>query len=78
MDKPNFLVSGTPHIRTAISGEMRDIILIFSLVPAVACAIIHFGFTALLLLSVAILSCYITDMFFSFIIFYSSVKLVVS
>ena len=41
MNKSSYLVSGTPHIRASMSGEMKDLVLILSLVPAVVCAVVY-------------------------------------
>ena len=52
----NFVVSGTPHVRSkeSIQSIMRDVI--FALVPATAMGIYYFGLKALILIVAAILS----------------------
>ncbi|MBQ9789979.1 MAG: RnfABCDGE type electron transport complex subunit D [Clostridia bacterium] len=67
MEKRKYLVSATPHIRRRMSVEIQYLILLLALVPSVVSSIIFHTFPALLILSVSILSCYVFDMFFSFI-----------
>ena len=52
----NFVVSGTPHVRSkeSIQSIMRDVI--FALVPATAMGIYYFGLKALILIVAAIVS----------------------
>ena len=52
----NFVVSGTPHVRSkeSIQSIMRDVII--ALVPATAAGIYYFGLRALILIVVAIIS----------------------
>ena len=52
----NFVVSGTPHVRSkeSIQSIMRDVII--ALVPATAAGIYYFGLRALLLIVAAIIS----------------------
>ena len=52
----NFVVSGTPHVRSkeSIQSIMRDVI--FALVPATAMGIYYFGLKALILIVTAIVS----------------------
>ena len=52
----NFVVSGTPHVRSkeSIQSIMRDVII--ALVPATAAGIYYFGITALILVIAAIVS----------------------
>ena len=49
----NFVVSGTPHVRSkeSIQSIMRDVI--FALVPATAMGIYYFGLKALILIVAA-------------------------
>ena len=63
-----YLVSSTPHIRRHISVELQYLFIILALLPCVVCSIIFYKFNALLILSVSILSCYVFDMFFSFML----------
>lgn len=53
----NFVVSGTPHVRSheTIQGIMRDVVL--ALVPAGIMGIYVFGIPALLLIAVSVISC---------------------
>ena len=52
----NFVVSGTPHVRSkeSIQSIMRDVII--ALVPATAAGIYYFGLRALILIVAAIIS----------------------
>ena len=52
----NFVVSGTPHVRSkeSIQSIMRDVV--FALVPATAAGIYYFGLRALILIVAAIIS----------------------
>ncbi|MBP3627895.1 MAG: RnfABCDGE type electron transport complex subunit D, partial [Anaerotignum sp.] len=52
----NFVVSGTPHVRSkeSIQSIMRDVII--ALVPATAAGIYYFGISALILIIAAIAS----------------------
>ncbi len=52
----NFVVSGTPHVRSkeSIQSIMRDVII--ALIPATAMGIYYFGTRALLLIAVSIIS----------------------
>ena len=52
----NFVVSGTPHVRSkeSIQSIMRDVII--ALVPATAAGIYYFGLKALILIVAAIIS----------------------
>ena len=52
----NFVVSGTPHVRSkeSIQSIMRDVII--ALVPATAAGIYYFGMNALVLVIAAIVS----------------------
>ena len=52
----NFVVSGTPHVRSkeSIQSIMRDVII--ALVPATAMGIYYFGIPALILIIAAIAS----------------------
>ena len=52
----NFVVSGTPHVRSkeSIQSIMRDVII--ALVPATAAGIFYFGIPALILIIAAIAS----------------------
>ena len=52
----NFVVSGTPHVRSKVSIQsiMRDVII--ALVPATAAGIYYFGLRALILIVAAIIS----------------------
>ena len=52
----NFVVSGTPHVRSkeSIQSIMRDVII--ALVPATAMGIFYFGVPALILIVAAIVS----------------------
>ena len=52
----NFVVSGTPHVRSkeSIQSIMRDVII--ALVPATAAGIYYFGISALILIIAAIVS----------------------
>ena len=51
----NFVVSGTPHVRSkeSIQSIMRDVII--ALVPATAAGIYYFGLRALILIVAAII-----------------------
>ena len=53
----NFVVSGTPHVRSkeSIQSIMRDVII--ALVPATAAGIYYFGISALILVIASIVSC---------------------
>lgn len=53
----NFVVSGTPHVRSkeSIQSIMRDVII--ALVPATAAGIFFFGIPALILIAVSIVAC---------------------
>lgn len=53
----NFVVSGTPHVRSkeSIQSIMRDVII--ALVPATAAGIYYFGISALILIIASIASC---------------------
>ena len=53
----NFVVSGTPHVRSkeSIQSIMRDVII--ALVPATAAGIYYFGLNALILVIASIVSC---------------------
>ncbi|HIY03991.1 MAG TPA: RnfABCDGE type electron transport complex subunit D [Candidatus Anaerotignum merdipullorum] len=53
----NFVVSGTPHVRSkeSIQSIMRDVII--ALIPATAAGIFFFGIPALILILVSIVSC---------------------
>jgi len=68
MINQKYLVSANPHIKTPMSNVLANMIIIFSLVPSVACSIIFYGLPALLICLTSVVSCYIFDMFFSFII----------
>ena len=52
----NFVVSGTPHVRSkeSIQSIMRDVII--ALVPATAAGIYYFGISALILIIASIVS----------------------
>lgn len=53
----NFVVSGTPHVRSkeSIQSIMRDVII--ALIPATAAGIFFFGIPALILIAVSIVAC---------------------
>lgn len=53
----NFVVSGTPHVRSkeSIQSIMRDVII--ALIPATAMGIYFFGIPALILIAVSIVAC---------------------
>ena len=53
----NFVVSGTPHVRSkeSIQSIMRDVII--ALIPATAAVIFFFGIPALILIAVSIVAC---------------------
>lgn len=57
----NFVVSGTPHVRSkeSIQSIMRDVII--ALVPATAAGIYYFGMNALLLVIASIVSCVVFE-----------------
>lgn len=57
----NFVVSGTPHVRSkeSIQSIMRDVII--ALVPATAAGIYYFGLNALILIIASILSCVVFE-----------------
>ena len=67
-NQKKYLVSSVPHIRRHMSIELQNLLILFALVPCVVCSIVFYGITALLILSVAILSSYLFDMFFSYMI----------
>ena len=57
----NFVVSGTPHVRSkeSIQSIMRDVII--ALIPATAAGIYYFGLNALILIIASILSCVVFE-----------------
>ena len=59
----NFVVSGTPHVRSkeSIQSIMRDVII--ALVPATVMGIVFFGIKALLLIAISVAS----SVFFEFL-----------
>ena len=52
----NFVVSGTPHVRSkeSIQSIMRDVII--ALIPATAAGIYYFGVKAIILIAASIVS----------------------
>ncbi len=67
MASKRFLVSGTPHIRRHTSTEFQYLMIILALIPCVVASIVIHTFSALLILSVAVLACYVFDIVFSHI-----------
>ena len=57
----NFVVSGTPHVRSkeSIQSIMRDVII--ALIPATAAGIFFFGLPALILIAVSIIACVVFE-----------------
>ena len=57
----NFVVSGTPHVRSkeSIQSIMRDVII--ALIPATAAGIYYFGLNALILIIASIVSCVVFE-----------------
>lgn len=63
-----YLVSSTPHIKKSMNVQIQNLFILLSLLPCVVCSVIYYHFTALLILSVSVLSSFIFDIGFSYII----------